>query len=59
MEYRTGIKILEAVDIAQGEGFSLDQIIKLVHKAYKTLDDYKGTIDEYILINYHNEENER
>ena len=59
MEYLTGIKILEAVNIAQGEGFSLDQILKLVSKAYETLDDYKGKIDEYILINYYKRENER
>ena len=55
MEYKTGSKILEAVTTAQHEGFTLDQTIKLIHEAWRVIDNFEGKIDEYIIINYYNE----
>lgn len=41
MEYQIEGKIFEAVETAQGEGFTLDQTIKLIHKAWRVMDSMK------------------
>ena len=61
MEYQTGNKILEAVSTAQMESFTLDQTIKLVHKAWRVIDSmnieiqyFRDDLDTFIKTNNFN-----
>ena len=61
MEYQTGNKIIEAVSTAQMEGFTLDQTIKLVHKAWRVIDSmnleiqyFRDDLDTFIKTNNFN-----
>ncbi len=63
MEYQIESKILDAVETAQGEGFTLDQTIKLVHKAWRVIDnmknemqDFRDDLDTFIRTNNFNKE---
>lgn len=63
MEYQIESKILDAVETAQREGFTLDQTIKLVHKAWRVIDSmkiemeaFRDDLDDFIKTNNFNKE---
>ena len=56
---KTGEKLLEAVYALQREGFTLDQAIKLLHKAWRAMDELNDELDKCILANCYNGEDIR